>query len=193
MCLEIYKLDPALFLTVPYLVWKAALKKAKVKLYILTDVNMLLMVEKGIRGETGSSIHRFAKANNKYMKGYGRNKESSYFKYWEVNDLYGWAMSQKLLVNDIKWVKHISKFDEDFIKSYNNKSDEEYFLEVDVQYPENLYNHHSDLSFLSERMKIKKVEKLVANLHDKEECYTHKKPKKSIKLWIKFAKSSQNH
>ena len=78
-------------------------------------------------------------------------------------------MSQDLPVNNFKWVKYISKFDESFLKSYNEKSDKGYFLEVDVQYPENLHNLHHDLSFLPEKMKIEKVEKLVANLHDKIE------------------------
>ena len=77
---------------------------------------------------------------------------------------------------------------EDFIKSYNDKSDERYFLEVDVQYPENLHNLHNDLPFLPERMKTEKDERLVANFHDKIEFYTHKKFKTSIKPWISVEK-----
>ena len=75
-------------------------------------------------------------------------------------------MSQKLSVNDFKWVEDTSEFNEDFIKSYNAESDEGYFLKVDVKYPENLHNLHNDLPFLPERMKIEKVEKLLGNLHD---------------------------
>ena len=78
-------------------------------------------------------------------------------------------MPQKLLVNDFKWVEDISEFNEYFIKSYDDVSGEGYFFEVDVQYPGNLHNLYNDLPFLPERMKIEKVEKLVANLHDKEE------------------------
>ena len=78
-------------------------------------------------------------------------------------------MSQKLPVNGSKWVEDIFEFNEDFIKRYNDESNEGYFLEVDLQYPENLLNLHSGLPFLPERMKIKQVEKLVANLHDKTE------------------------
>ena len=74
-------------------------KKSKVKLDLLTDIDMLLMVEKGIRGGKYHSIYRYAKANNKYMKDYAKNKESSYLQYWDVNNFYGWAMSQKLPVN----------------------------------------------------------------------------------------------
>ena len=75
-------------------------------------------------------------------------------------------MSQKLSVNDFKWVEDTSEFNEDFIKSYNAESDEGYFLKVDVKYPENLHNLHNDLPLLPERMKIEKVEKLLGNLHD---------------------------
>ena len=82
MCLKTYELDPVKFLSAPGLAWQAALKKTEVKLELLTDTNMLLMVEKGIRGEICLTIHQYAKANNRYMKGYNKNKESSYLKYW---------------------------------------------------------------------------------------------------------------
>ena len=102
------------------------------------------------------------------MKNYVKNKESSSnLKYWNVNKLYAWAIPQKLPLNGFKWVNDISKFDEDFIKSYNEKSKEEYFLEVDIQYSENLHDVQND--FLPERMNIEKVEKFVANLHNKIE------------------------
>ena len=77
-CIEIYELDPAKFLSVPGLAWQACLKKTKVKLELLTDVDMLLMVETGIRGGMCHAIHRYAEANNKYIKNYDKNKESSY-------------------------------------------------------------------------------------------------------------------
>ena len=87
------------------------------------------------------------------MKDYDKNKKRSYLKYWDINNLYGWAMSQKLHGIDFKWVKDISKFNESFIKSSNEESDEGYFLEVDVKYPENIHELHNDLPFLPERMK----------------------------------------
>ena len=77
---------------------------------------MLLMVEKGIRGAICHSIYQYVKANNKYMKVYDKNKESSYLQYWDLNDLYGWAMSENLLVNNFEWIKDTSHFNEDFIK-----------------------------------------------------------------------------
>ena len=92
------------------------------------------------------------------MKDYDKNEESLYIKYWDVNNLYGWAMFQKPLVNDFEWIKDTSQFNEDFIKKYNKVSNEGYFLEVDVQYFEKLHDLHHDLSFLPERMKIEKVE-----------------------------------
>ena len=121
---------------------------------------MLLMVEKGTRGGICQAIHRYAKANNKYMKNYDKDIISSYLMYLDANNLYGWAMSQKLPVNGFKWVEksRLSRFNEIFIKNYNENKG--YFLEVDVDYPKELFNLHKDLPFLSERKKVNKVETL---------------------------------
>ena len=105
---------------------------------------MLLIVEKGIRRGICHSIYQYAKANNKYMKDYDKNKESSYLQYWNVNNLYGWAMSQKLPVSDFERTKDTSQFDKDFIKNYNEESDKGYFLEIDIQYLEKLHELHND-------------------------------------------------
>ena len=88
------------------------------------------MVEKGVRGEICHAIHRCANSNNKYMKDYDRNNELPYFKYWDVNNLYGWTMSEKLAVNDFKWVEDISEFYESFIKGYDEESNKGYFMEI---------------------------------------------------------------
>ena len=109
------------------------------------------------------------------MKDYDKNEESSYLKYWDVNNLYGWAMSQKLPVNNFEWIEDTSQFNEDFIKNCNEESDEGYFLEVDVQYPGKLQELHNYLPFLLERMKLEKVKKLVTNLHDKTRHVIHVK------------------
>ena len=119
-----------------------------------------MTIEIGIRGGICHSIHRYAKANKNHMKNYEKNIESSYLMYLDANNLYEWAMSQKLPVNGFKWKKNVSKFDEDFIKSYDEDSDKGYILEVDVEYQNKLLNLHSDLQFLAERMKIKKCNKL---------------------------------
>ena len=115
-CLEVYELDPAHFLSLPGLAWQAYLKKTNIELELLTDYDMLLMVEEGIRGGICHSIHRYAKANNRYMQNYNKNIESSYIQYLDANNLYGRAMSQKLPVNNFKWIEDTSKINEDFIK-----------------------------------------------------------------------------
>ena len=105
VCLDIYRLDLVCFVSAPGLAWQACLKKTEVELELLTDIDMLLMIEKGTRGGICQATHRYAKANNKYMKNYDKNNESSYIEYLDANNLYGWAMSQKLPVKDFKWVK----------------------------------------------------------------------------------------
>ena len=108
------------------------------------------------------STHRYAKANNKYMKNYDKKIESSYLTYLDANNLYGWAVSQKLPVNGFMWYDdHLSDFNEDFIKNYNENSDDGYFLEVDIKYPKTLWGSHKELPFLPERRKLEIVEKLV--------------------------------
>ena len=125
---------------------------------------MLFMVEKEIIGGLCHSINRYVEANNKYMNNCDKTKESLHLKHWDINNLYGWAMSQKLLVNGFNWVEDLSEFNQDFIKSYNEKINEGYFLEADIQYPGELHGLHNDLPFLSQSIT---VERLVANLHDK--------------------------
>ena len=127
------------------------------------------MVEKGINWGICHSIHQYPKANNKDIKDYDKSKESSYLKYWDVNNLYGWAMSQKLPVNNFVWIKDTSQFNENFLKNYNEESDEGYFLEVDLKCTEILHERHDDFLFLPKRMKIEKVKKLAPNFDDKTE------------------------
>ena len=116
MCIKVYELDPSHFLSAPGLAWQACLKKTEVKLELLTDVDMLLIVEKGIRGGICHAIHRYAKANIKYMKDYNKNEEESFFQYNDANKLYGFAMIQPLPFKGFDWVEDLSKIDEDFIK-----------------------------------------------------------------------------
>ena len=88
--------------------------------------------------------------------------------YLDANNLYGWAMSQKLPMNGYKWINFFSKFNEDFIKEYDKNSDIGYFFEVDIDYPEKLFNLQKDLPFLPKRKKVNKVEKLICSIEDKE-------------------------
>ena len=108
------------------------------------------------------------------MKNYDKSIESSYLMYLDANNLYGWAMSLKRPLISFKWVKKLSKFNESFIKKgYNENSDRGYFLEVDVEYPKNLFNLHKDLLFSPERKKIEKCNKLICNIEDKEKYVVH--------------------
>ena len=156
-------------------------KKTGVKLELLPDIDMLLMVEKGIRERICHAIYKHAKANNnKYMKNYDKNTESSYLMYLDANNLYGSAMSQKLPVNGFKWIKNISNFDEEFIKNYDENSNKGYSFEVDVEYSNNLLNLHGNLTFLGEGNKIYKCKKLVCNINDKENYIVHIRALKQV-------------
>ena len=142
------------------------------------------MIEESIRGGICHAVHRYAKANNKYMKNYDKSKECSYIQYLDANNLYGAAISEKFPINEFKWVNDISRINEKFVKSYNKRnSDKGYILEVDVDYPSKLHKLHSDMSFLPERMKIDKTQKLVCNLHDKKKYVVH----------ISILKQASNH
>ena len=189
MCIKVYELDPGHFLSLPGLAWQACPKKPIVKLELLTDYDMLLMVEEGIRDGICHSIHRYAEANNKYMKNYDKNKESSYIQYLDANNLYGWAMSQKLPVNGFKWIKNTSKVDQKFIKNYDEDSDQGYIFEVDVKYPRRLLDLHSDLPFLPKTMKIDKCKKLVCNLRNKKNYVVHiRSLKQALNYGLKLKK-----
>ena len=89
------------------------------------------MLEKGITGGICHALHRYAKSNNKYMRDYDKNKESSYLKYWDINKLHGWA--QKLSFGSFMWVEETYELNKDFLQSYNDDNDEEYFVEASVQ------------------------------------------------------------
>ena len=168
-CLEVYELDPAHFLSLPGLTWQACLKKTNIELELLTDYDILLIVEEGIRGGICHSIHRYSKANNKYMKNYNKNIESSYIQYLHANNLYGWAMSQKLPVNNFKGIGYI--------------------LEVDVKYPNELQDLHSDLPFLPKKMKIDQCKKLVCDLRNKKKYVVHiKSLKQALNHGLRFKK-----
>ena len=102
MCLKLYEIHPDCFLSPPGLAWQAAFKKTKLKLDLLTDIDILLMVKEGIRGGICHSVYKYAESNDKYMKDYNKNKQSPYLQNWDVNNLYDWEMSQKLSVNNFE-------------------------------------------------------------------------------------------
>ena len=166
-CLDINKLDPAYYLSSPGLSWHSCLKKAGVKLESLTNANMLMLFEEGIHGGICTAIRYYAEANNKYMKNYDSTKKSIYLMYVDANNLYGYAMSQKLPIKSFKFETDLSIFTENFIKNYNEQSNTGYLLVVDVIYPTHLYKEHRDLPFLPYRGKVNKVNKLLCGLNDK--------------------------
>ena len=126
------------------------------------------------------------------MKNYNKNIDSSFIQYLDANNLYGWAMSQKLPVKNFKLIKEeeLSNFNEDFRKNYDENGNVRYFHEVDIDYPKELLNLLEDLPFLPENKKVNKVEKLICSIENKEKCYSHKIFKTSIKSWISILKST---
>ena len=118
------------------------------------------MIEDGIRGGICHAIQRYAKANNKYMRDYDKNKESSYIQYLDANNLYGKAMTEKLPVRGFRWMTDISRMDEEFVRSYDKNDIKGYILEVDVDYPNELQNKLI-------------YKKLVCNLQDKKNYVVH--------------------
>ena len=172
-CLKNYELDSAHFVSLHGLACQACVKKTNVELELLKYYDMLLMVEEEIRGGICHAIQRYAKANNKYVKDYDRKKKSFYIQYFDANNSYGKAMTEKLPVKGFRWMDDISKIDEDFVKNYDKNNNKGYILEVDIDYPSKLQNLHSDLPFLPERMIINNTKKLVCNLNDKKNYIVH--------------------
>ena len=164
VCLKNYSLDPCWYYTAPGLSWDAMLKKTKIKLELLHDSNMLLMIEQGIRGGISIISKRYAKANNKYLNNYNPNEESTFIKYLDANNLYGWAMSQPMPYEGFKWM-HKAELE--------NWRKYPCILEVDLYYPKELHELHNDYPLAPESLKINKVEKLVPNLNNKEKYVVH--------------------
>ena len=168
-CMKHYSLDPANFYTSPGLAWKACLKKTGIKLELLTDPDMLLMFQRGIRGKITQSVHRYVEVDNKYMDKFDPEKPSSYIQYLDANNLYGWAMSQPLPTGGFKWVN----IGIDQVRNLSKKEDYGYILEVDVKYPTEIHDSHNELPFICERLNINGVTKLVPNLKDKSKYVVH--------------------
>ena len=141
-CLAVDNLDPVYYLSAPGLSWQSGLKMTGVTLELLTDENMLLIFEKGIRGGICEAVTKYKEANNKYMKNYDTTKPSSYLMYVDANNLYGYAMSKKLPYGNFEWVKNITIFTEDYIKNYDEECDTGYLLVLDVTYPKKLHEDH---------------------------------------------------
>uniref|UniRef100_A0ABD2WCX1 DNA-directed DNA polymerase n=1 Tax=Trichogramma kaykai TaxID=54128 RepID=A0ABD2WCX1_9HYME len=148
-CLKYYKLDSAHYCTLPSFTWSAMLKETEVELELLTDMDMMLFIERGIRGGLTQVSNRYAASNNKYMsEGYNPDETDKYLMYFDVKNLYGYAMSQPLPCNGFKWVEK----EEISLENCLNPSSEDvgYILEVDLEYPQEYHDEHSDLPFCPE-------------------------------------------
>ena len=177
LCLKIYGLDPAYYFTAPGLAWDACLKMTNINLELLSETNMLLMFEKGIRGGISIISNRYGEANNKYMGNrFNKNELNKYLMYLDANNLYGCAMSKKLPTHGFKWLT-IGEME----NLFNNQVVQVWektpcILEVDLEYPENLHDLHNDYPFCPERVKCKNgVEKLIPNLRNKTKYVIHYK------------------
>ena len=177
LCLKIYGLDPVYYYTAPGLAWDACLKMTGVNLELLSVPNMLLMFEKGIRGGISMISNRYGKANNKYMgKRYNKNELNKYLMYLDANNLYGYAMSEKLPTHGFKWLSSGEMerlFDNQVVQVWEKTP---CILEVDLEYPEDLHNKHNNYPFCPERVECKNgVEKLIPNLRNKTKYVIHYK------------------
>ena len=172
-CLKYYKLDPCHYYTAPGLAWDACLKLTKQEVQLLTDYDMLRMFEKGIRGGISHISKRYAEANNKYMIHYNKTQPSTYIQYLDANNLYGWAMSQKLPTHGFKWMD----IDIPSVIKLLEKKDTKtgYIFEVDLEYPQSLWEEHNDYPLAPEKIKINKVDKLVSTFLPKTNYVLHHK------------------
>ena len=177
-CLKHYKLDPAHYYTSPGLAWDACLKETGQQLQLLHDYDMLMMFEQGIRGGITHISKRYAEANNKYMKNYNPNEESSFIQYLDANNLYGWAMSQQLPTHGFSWMKNITKEKvmeilEKANHSMFNKGKKGYIFEVDLEYPPHLWETHNDYPLAPEKMIVNGVEKLICHFKPRKNYVVH--------------------
>ena len=164
ICIKNYKLDPGHYYTAPGLAWDAVLKVTKVELELLTDIDMLQMVEKGIRGVSMIS-NRYGKANNKYMGDSFKDIEpSKYIAYLDANNLYGWAMSKPLPTHGFKWMNGSE------LQIWEKQP---CILEVDLEYPISLHDLHSDYPLAPKQIGVNKVDKLIPNLWNKKKYVIH--------------------
>ena len=177
-CLRHYKLDPAHYYTSPGLAWDACLKETGQNLELLSDYDMLMMFERGIRGGITHISKRYAEANNKYMKDHNPSKESSFIQYLDANNLCGWAMSQQLPTHGFKWMSNVTKEGvEDILEKANhsmsNRGKKGYIFEVDLEYPSKLWEKHNGYPLAPEKMIVNGVEKLICHFKPRKNYVVH--------------------
>ena len=183
-----YGLDPAHYLNLPSYSWDALLKSTEVSLELITDPDMYLFIEKGLRGGISMVSHRHAIANNPQMQNYNPEQPTSFLQYLDANSLYGWAMSQPMPTGGFQWVNYT-----DQILETPADADHGFILEVDLAYPPALHADHNDYPLAPEKMTVSKdqmspyqkmlidglgvsfisCEKLVPNLMNKSRYVVH--------------------
>ena len=177
-CMKHYKLDPAYYYTSPGLAWDACLKLTGQNLELLTDYDMLMMFERGIRGGITHISKRYSEANNKYMKNYNPEKKSKFIQYLDANNLYGWAMSQSLPTHGFKWIKDLT-MEKVYSILYSRGVQGDaiprkgYVFEVDLEYPKELWELHNDYPLAPELMKVNNVEKLICHFKPRKNYVIH--------------------
>lgn len=176
-CYDIYNLDPAHYYTAPGLSFDAMLKYTNIEIELLTDIDMLMFIERGIKGGISQCSKRYSKANNKYMEEYDPEKETKYLTYVDANNLYGYSLAQHLPLNNFKWI-NIDEFNKDTILGIAYDSSIGYIFEVDLEYPQYLHDDHKDYPLCAENSIIpgtKNETKLLLTLYDKKNYVIHYK------------------
>ena len=168
--LKYYGLDPCHYFSAPGLSWDAMLKMTKIELEKINDPDKYMVFEQGIRGGTSYVNKRFSEANNKYCPNYDKEKPEKYIIYLDMNNLYGCAMSQYLPYGGFRWVKNVDKIKQKLMNIKSNSSTG-YILEVDLEYPQKLYDIHNDYPLAPEKINIpkewlSKYCKKIANTHN---------------------------
>ena len=166
-CMKYYGLDPCHYFSSQRLSWDAMLKMTGRKLEKISDIYQYLFIEKGTRGGISYIAKRYAIANNKNLNDYKSEELSTFISYLDKNNLYGWTMSKYLPYAEFNWVKNVDELD---VVSINEKSDIGYFLEVDLDYPDELHELHNDYALAPEKLAVSNdscghiVKKLLINI-----------------------------
>ena len=189
-CSKFYGLDPCHYFSSPGLSWDAMLKMTGVKLEKMSAIDKYLFIEKGLTGGIYYIGKRYAKASNKYVNDYDHKKPSAFISYLDINDLYGWALTEYLPYNEFEWLKNVDEFD---VMPITKKSPIGYFLEVDLKYFDGLHELHNDYPLAPEKLgvlsdissnyctkiadkyeiKVGDIKKLIPNLANKTNYVVH--------------------
>ena len=189
-CLKLYWLDPCHYFSSPKLSWDAMLKMTGVKLEKMSAIDKYLFIEKGLTGGIYYIGKRYAKASNKYVNDYDHKKPSAFISYLDINNLYGWALTEYLPYKEFEWLKYVDEFD---VMPISKKSPIGYFLEVDLKYFDELHELHNDYPLAPEKLgvlsdmssnyctkiadkyeiKVGDIKKLIPNLANKTNYVVH--------------------